>query len=272
MWNEEPRETELAFKVADRIISIQECEEGYDYSIMDENYREIDGGVYDNLDVDIRYALLDIVDDLATHPDTNGAKGNISSDAKWVQLDFDEVSEQMDIANLPGPEVFMSRVVMEFKTKTEECFRKIGNMSAMDIEECVAEYVSAKLYENDFDAEIIGVVISGSRCRGLEGKNSDLDVVVQLSGNEREDDLFNLLHEDKFRIGGVLVDINPITEYKTGTLEEYLPGVEKYLEEKAMQMGKKLSVTADLQSKKMQVAGEKKKESQRDCKKSETVI
>ena len=188
MRNEEPRETELAFKVADRIISIQECEEGYDYSIMDENYREIDGGVYDNPDVDIRYALLDIVDDLVSHPDTNGAKGNISSDAKWEQLDF--------------------------------------------------------------DAEIIGVIISGSRCRGLEGKNSDLDVVVQLSGNEREDDLFNLLHEDKFRIGGVLVDINPITEYKTGTLEEYLPVVEKYLEEKAIQMGKKQSVTADLQSKK----------------------
>ena len=37
----------------------------------------------------------------------------------------------------------MSRVVMEFKAKTEECFRKIGNMNAMDIEECVAEYVSA---------------------------------------------------------------------------------------------------------------------------------
>ena len=31
-------------------------------------------------------------------------------------------------------------------------------------------------------------------------------------------------------------------------------------------------VTADLQSKKMQVAGEKKKETKRDCKKSETVI
>ena len=178
----------------------------------------------------------------------------------------------MDIANLAGPEVFMSRVVMEFKAKTEECFRKIGNMSAMDIEGCVAEYVRAKLYENDFDAEIIGVVISGSRCRGLEGKNSDLDVVVHLSGNEREDDLFNLLHEDKFRIGGILVDINPITEYKTGTLEEYLPGVEKYLEKKAMRMGKKQSVTADLQLKKMQVSGEKKKESQRDCKKREKVI
>ena len=134
----------------------------------------------------------------------------------------------MDIANLAGPEVFMSRVVMEFKAKTETCFRKIGNMSATDIEERVAEYVNTKLYENDFDAEIIGGVISGSRCRGLE--------------------------------------------CKTGTLEEYLPGVEKYLEEKAMRMEKKPSVTADLQSKKMQVAGEKKKETKRDCKKSETVI
>ena len=56
-----------------------------------------------------------------------------------------------------------------------------------------------------------------------------------------------------------------VVEYKTGTLEEYLPGVEKHLEEKAMQMGKKLSVTADLQSKKMQVAGEKKKETLPPC-------
>ena len=52
-------------------MSLQECEEGYDYSIMDEKICEIDGGVYDNPDVDIRYAVLDIVDDLASHPDTN---------------------------------------------------------------------------------------------------------------------------------------------------------------------------------------------------------
>ena len=51
-----------------------------------------------------------------------------------------------------------------------------------------------------------------------------MDVVVQLSGNEREDDLFNLLHEDKFRIGGVLVDINPITEYKN---ENGVRGIKK---------------------------------------------
>lgn len=81
--------------------------------------------MYDNPDVDIRYALLDIVDDLATHSDTNGAKENIASDAKWVQLDFEEVLEKMDIAYLPRPEVFMSRVVMEFKAKQKSVFVKL---------------------------------------------------------------------------------------------------------------------------------------------------
>lgn len=87
---------------------------------------------------------------------------------------------------------------MEFKAKTEQCFHSINGLSATEIEEMVEEYVNAKLMESDFDAFIRGVVLSGSRCRGLEGRYLDLDVVVELRGNEREDDLFNLLHEDKF--------------------------------------------------------------------------
>lgn len=227
MLYEEPRETELAFKIADRIISIQECDGGYDYSIMDEHYREIDGGVYDDPAVDINFVLLSIVEELKENPDTNGAKGNITKESKLMPLDYDEVAE------MAGPAVYSSRVIMEFKAKTEECFQPIDELGATEIEELVEEYVTSKLSENDFDATVRGVVISGSRCRGLEGKSSDLDVVVELSGNEREDDLFNLLYEDNIKIGGVPVDINPITKYKTGTLEEYLPGVEKYLEEKS---------------------------------------
>ena len=151
---------------------------------------------------------------------------------KLILLDYDEVAEQVDIANMEGAAVYSSRVIMVFKAKTEECFQPIDGLGATEIEDMVEEYVNAKFSENDIDVTVRGVVISGSRCRGLEGKNSDLDVVVELSGDEREDDLFNLLHEDKIKIGGVPVDINPITKYKTGTLEEYLPGVEKYLEEK----------------------------------------
>lgn len=249
MRYDESRETELAFQIADRIISIQECDEGYDYSIMDLQYREIDGGVYDNPDIGNREALQDIVDDLKQNPDTNGAKGNITEESELIPLDFEKVAMEAEEANRIGSAVYDSQVIMEFKAKTEACFRPINGLGATEIEEVVEEYVNAKLDENDFDASVHGVVISGSRCRGLEKQHSDLDVVVEYIGDEREDDMFNLLHEDKFSIGGIRVDINPISKYKTGTLEEYLPGVEKYLEEKRQ----KVSVWEKLKEKKSEV-------------------
>ena len=92
-------------------------------------------------------------------------------------------------------------------------------------------------------------------------------MVVELSGDESEDDLFNLFHEDNFKIGGVPVDINPITKYKSGTLEEYLPGVEKYLEEKYQ----KASVRKKLKEKKSEIRENDEKADKDNKKKSENV-
>ncbi len=40
---------EAAWKVGrDRILAVQTCEDGYDYTLLDENYNEIDGGQVDN--------------------------------------------------------------------------------------------------------------------------------------------------------------------------------------------------------------------------------
>ncbi|MBQ5675921.1 MAG: DUF4316 domain-containing protein, partial [Lachnospiraceae bacterium] len=86
--------------------------------------------------------------------------------------------------------------------------------------------------------DIVDVAVSGSRCRGLEKEGSDLDIVVEYKGKEKEDDLFNAFNEDGLKIGGVKVDVNPITEGKTGTLATYLPGVESYLAEKREAMQK----------------------------------
>ena len=91
-------------------------------------------------------------------------------------------------------------------------------------------HVQAKIEEYDINATIVDVAVTGSRCRGLEHEGSDLDVVVELSTAEREDDLFNAFNEDGLHIGEVKVDINPITAQRTGTLESYLPQVEEYLE------------------------------------------
>ena len=123
-------------------------------------------------------------------------------------------------------------VVADFKAKTEELFNGINGQTQDDIEQTVWAYLQSKLDEYEIDVELVDVVVSGSRCRGLEKAGSDLDVVVEYKGREHEDDLFNVFNEDGLMIGGIKVDINPITEGKTGTLATYLPGVESYLAEK----------------------------------------
>lgn len=118
-----------------------------------------------------------------------------------------------------------------FKAKTEELFHSISDMNPSEIEETVKCHVQEKIDESGMDAAIVNVAIAGSRCRGLEKDGSDLDVVVELSSNEREDVLFDTFNGDALHIGGVKVDINPITAQRTGTLDVYLPQVEEYLEE-----------------------------------------
>lgn len=223
-------ETELAFQIADRYISIQEVDGGYDYSIMGSDYKEIDGGVYDNPDVTIREALTDIIDDLKSAPDHNGAKGSIKEKDELIPIDYDELMEKVEKANEVVPKNQESSIIADFRAKTNEMFHDISEMNPAEIEETIKCHVQAKIDEYDIDATIIDAVVVGSRCRGLEKDSSDLDVVVELSTNEREDDLFNAFNEDGLHIGEVKVDINPITAQRTGTLETYLPQAEKYLE------------------------------------------
>jgi antirestriction protein ArdC/predicted nucleotidyltransferase len=227
---ESEQETELAFSIADRFISIQEVEGGYDYSIMEADYKEIDGGIYDNPDVTIREALHDILEDLKSQPDYNGAKGNIQREDELIPMDYDGLMEKAEEANRIIPESTPSSVVADFRAKTGELFHDISEMNPEEIEETVKCHVQAKIDEYNIDATIVDVAVTGSRCRGLEHESSDLDVVVELSTAEREDDLFNAFNEGGLHIGEVKVDINPITAQRTGTLETYLPQVEEYLE------------------------------------------
>ena len=219
------QETELAFQIADRFISIQEVDGGYDYSIMGADYKEIDGGVYDNPDVSIREALDNILTDLRDNPFDNSARGNIRDNDELIPIDYDGLMEKAEAANAIEPQA-QGTVVENFKAKTNELFHEISEMNPAEIEETVKCHVQAQLDEYGIDAEIVDVAVVGSRCRGLEHEGSDLDVVVELSTNEREDVLFDTFNEAGLHIGGVKVDINPITAQWTGTLETYLPQVE----------------------------------------------
>ena len=56
-------ESELAFSIADRYIYIQDATEGYDYTIYDSDFTELDGGVYDDPENSI-YETLDEIKDV----------------------------------------------------------------------------------------------------------------------------------------------------------------------------------------------------------------
>ena len=223
----------MAFAIDDKFVSIQFCEGGYDYSILGADYKLIDGGVYDNPDITIHAALNDILEDMG-----------VSEQTERVPVDYEELMEKAD--TVEQAEIEANHVVSDFKAKTNEMFNDIEGQSPEDVEQTVHAHIMAKLEEYDIPVEIVDVVVSGSRCRGLEQEGSDLDVVVEYKGRESEDDLFNAFNEDGLMIGGVKVDINPITEGKTGTLATYLPGVESYLAEKqAMQKAPAVEVIPD---------------------------
>ena len=160
--------------------------------------------------------------------------------------DTQEADKQMIVAE---------DVVYGFRQKTEMFFHEIGGQSVGEIEQSVWDYIDSKTQENALDVQIEDVVVTGSRSRGLEQSGSDLDVVVEYKGSEREDSLFEILHEDNLTIGGVSVDINPIKEGKSGTLQTYLSEAEQYLsqKQKAQEKPKRISIKEKLKGKQVEV-------------------
>ena len=129
-----------------------------------------------------------------------------------------------------GTKETAQKQIENFKAETEKCFHKIDGLNASEVEQAAGEYIVQKLAEWGADAELLGLAVIGSRCRGVEHDGSDLDIVAEYRGDIREDDLFGILHEDGLQISGIKVDINPIKEAKTGTLASYLTKAQEYMD------------------------------------------
>lgn len=122
-----------------------------------------------------------------------------------------------------------NRELIKELREQKENIQGLEGYSRTEIKDIVSNYIQDKLVENDLeDISINGAEIIGSRNRGNAKTNSDLDLVVEYSGDIREDDLFNILNEEPLEIEGIKVDINPITADNTGTLEEYLERSKQY--------------------------------------------
>lgn len=165
-------------------------------------------------------------------PDVYGNKTN-SIDVRDV-LTPDEMKVLHSIVATIVPDMEQSEV-LSFKEKTEQNFSEIDSSTSADIETEIREYAENVFAENGIEASVAGIAVTGSRSRGIENENSDLDVVIEVNSDIKEYALFNLLHENDYEIGGVKVDINPIRPEETGTLADYLSKAEAYLDEKAEQ-------------------------------------
>lgn len=133
--------------------------------------------------------------------------------------------------------------------------KSLNGQSRAEIEETVLCYAQAHIDGMGLTDEVklLGARVYGSRTReGLYQEGSDADVVVSYTGNIREDDFFNVLHEDEMKIGGLPVDINPIsTEILSENREsEVAPGAEK----QQIEQPKKPSAAKDKAG--MEAAGE----------------
>lgn len=182
------------------------------------------------------YSLIGGYKDIFKNPTTKKYKDGTRFEDIVELYYFDELLRQLFLEKL---ETLQECKDLEWELMENEKFHRIDGLGPADIESQVHDYVMDKIRDNGLDAEIIYVAVTGTRSRGIENKNSDIDVAVEYKGSIREDDFFDMLHEDGMTIAGIKLDINPITEGKTGTMENYLPAVEKHLEHKASDREKK---------------------------------
>ena len=106
--------------------------------------------------------------------------------------------------------------------------------SHKDIEDIVESYVQDILDESDIDATIEEVTVIGSRSRNEAKADSDLDILLEYSGEDYpEDAMYNLLHDDEnpLEIEGLKVDINPINPHYSLSTEEWLARDARWREE-----------------------------------------
>ena len=224
-------DVEAAYQTEKGYFSIQTVSDGYDYTIYGKDFREIDGGVYDNPDLSIREAMEAILSDEGIPV------------ATCKPMDYEELQErtetaaQEELRKAQAKETGKGKLpLVSDMTEPEPA---LNGQSRAGIEETVLCYAQAQIDEMGLseEVELLGARVYGSRSReGLYHEGSDIDVAVSYSGSLREDAFFNALHENGLRIAGIPVGINPIFAEKTGTFEEYLEGAEKDLDEKQSHM------------------------------------
>lgn len=215
-------EDKIAFKTGYGYASIQKVQDGYNSVVYDSDWREIGGKFYDVMDVSMEEAV-----------------GWLFKDEDLGKLEcepiiYDELEKHV-------LQAAKERLKEDQITPTSQISIREASLNGQcrhDIEEMVLCFAQAQIEQIGLSEEVrlLGARVYGSRTReGMYQETSDVDVVLSYTGNIREDDFFNILHESGMKITGLSVDVNPISTEKTGTLEKFMEDAEKYLDDKELQ-------------------------------------
>ena len=108
----------------------------------------------------------------------------------------------------------------------------IPNTTTDDIIDYISPIVDDIISDNDLNIEILDYYVHGSRVFGNPRQDSDIDVVLYYEGNIKEDALFNILHDDEYKdqfiYDDIEIDINPIRDEETGSLQKYIEKDKNY--------------------------------------------
>ena len=103
---------ELAYQVGEQYFAIQTTEEGYDYSFYDEDFRLIDGGVYENDEISIEEAAEELLEE----------EGWTS---ERTRADYDQLMEKVEE---------MDEVVMAEIQKSQGEYKPLAKMEELEEE------------------------------------------------------------------------------------------------------------------------------------------
>lgn len=196
-------ETELAVSVGDKYISIQTCEDGYDYTIYSTHFDLLDGGIIESPERPMREALDNIIEELAMLP--------IYAEA----VDYDTLSEKVELASEAD---YAQNIVASFRFKTALHFEAIVGMDVEGVEDEIRHVLEDVVRESGYLIPIQDVIITGKRARGLGSIDEPIDAVVSHFDRSLDEmELDQLFNAPALKLDDLPVRIHPVEAQHLGT-------------------------------------------------------
>lgn len=127
----------------------------------------------------------------------------------------------------------MKHLKLFIKEQKEQKLKGLNNVTTTDIIDYIEPIINEMISDNDLNIKVKDYYVHGSRVFGNPRQDSDIDVVLYYEGNIKEDALFNILHDDEYKdqfiYDDIEIDVNPIRDEETGSLQKYIEKDKNYV-------------------------------------------